>query len=121
MQKKKEHPLKIYFGVLQRKWFRFITLGSAFFIAALPVLAFAVLGIVAIVGFHGYGDAARTLYGDMMLFMLICIPLIALISGPATMGATYVLRNYAREQHAWGLSDMLEKSSKNYFGNYTNS
>ncbi len=120
VKKEKKSPVKIYFGVLKRKFFRFITLGSVFFIAILPVVVFMVFGVVAMLSFHISGaketmEGVKSIYGYSMVWMAICIPLIALISGPATMGATYVLRNYAREKHAWGLSDMLEKASKNYF------
>ncbi|MBR3942526.1 MAG: hypothetical protein IKJ55_04140 [Clostridia bacterium] len=120
VKKGKQSPLKIYFGVLKRKFFRFITLGSVFFVSVLPMIVFAVFGMMAMYSFHLSGaketmEGVRSLYGYCMVWMAICVPLIALISGPATMGATYVLRNYAREKHAWGLSDMLEKASKNYF------
>ena len=40
--KQKEPPVKVFFGVIQRKWFRFVMLGSVYFVAALPLLAFAV-------------------------------------------------------------------------------
>lgn len=112
--KQKEPPVKVFFGVIQRKWFRFVMLGSVYFVAALPLLAFAVFALFGMYAFHTSPVSGATVYGNMLQFMLVCIPLIALISGPATMGITYVLRNYAREQHSWGISDLLEKASKNY-------
>lgn len=114
VSKEKEAPIKVYFGVIQRKWGRMIALGATQFVASLPVLAFAVFALFGMYAFHTRPVDGAIVYGNMLQFMLICIPLIALISGPATMGITYVLRNYAREQHSWGFSDMLEKASKNY-------
>lgn len=114
VSREKEHPVKIFFGVIQRKWFRFAMLGSIYFLSAIPVLAFAVFALFGMYAFHASPIEGATVYGNMLQLMLICIPLIALISGPATMGVTYVLRNYAREQHSWGISDLLEKASKNY-------
>ncbi len=34
--------------------------------------------------------------------------------GPVTAGFTYILRNYAREEHAWMLSDFFGKTKQNF-------
>lgn len=43
--------------------------------------------------------------------LFLCVPLVTL--GPAQAGFTYVLRNYAREEHAWVWWDFKEHALKN--------
>jgi len=45
-----------------------------------------------------------------ILYILCCIPLVTI--GPATAGFTYVLRNFAREEHAFVTSDFFEHGFK---------
>lgn len=47
-----------------------------------------------------------------LLYIIFCIPIITI--GPATCAMTYILRNYAREEHAFILSDFLEHFKKNF-------
>ncbi len=47
-----------------------------------------------------------------VLFFISCIPIITI--GPAMAGFTYVLRNFAREEHAWIWSDLKEHAFKNF-------
>ena len=48
-----------------------------------------------------------------LLFILACIPVITI--GPAIAGLTKVLRNYAREEHAFIWSDFWEAFKTNFF------
>lgn len=110
VEKKKEPALTVFFGIIQRKIWRLITLNLAYFITGLPTWLF-----MAAMGFGlYYFHSGRADYNVFLPWMLVLIPFIALISGPATMGATFVLRNFSREEHAWVLGDMFEKASKNY-------
>lgn len=47
-----------------------------------------------------------------MLYFLFCIPIVTI--GPATAGFTYVMRNFAREEHAFLWSDFFEQFKKNF-------
>ena len=47
-----------------------------------------------------------------IIYFLTCIPIVTI--GPATAGFTYVLRNFAREDHAWVVSDYFEHAFKNF-------
>ena len=110
VERRREKPLEIFFGVIQRKFWRFVTLNFLYLLAGLPTWIFMASGGFALMRFHAGG----TDFNFFFPIMLCCIPLIALISGPATLGATYVLRNFARERHAWIAADMFETASKNY-------
>ncbi|MBQ7936300.1 MAG: YesL family protein [Clostridia bacterium] len=47
-----------------------------------------------------------------MLYLLFCLPVVTI--GPATAGFTKVLRNYAREEHAFLWGDFIEAFKKNF-------
>jgi uncharacterized membrane protein YesL len=46
--------------------------------------------------------------------MWILIALSALLYGPATCGLTYILRNFARQEHAWTFSDFVSRAKSNF-------
>lgn len=46
------------------------------------------------------------------LYLLFCIPIVTI--GPATAGFTKILRNYAREEHAFIWGDFIETFKKNF-------
>ncbi len=47
-----------------------------------------------------------------MIYVLFCIPIVTI--GPATAGMTKILRNYAREEHAFVWGDFIETFKKNF-------
>ena len=47
-----------------------------------------------------------------LLYIAFCIPIITI--GPATAAMTKILRNYAREEHAFLWGDFLETFKKNF-------
>ncbi len=47
-----------------------------------------------------------------VLYVLFCIPIVTI--GPATAGFTKILRNYAREEHAFLWGDFIETFKKNF-------
>ncbi len=47
-----------------------------------------------------------------LLFVVSCIPIVTI--GPATAGVTKLLRNYAREEHAFIWGDFIETAKKNF-------
>ena len=47
-----------------------------------------------------------------LLYIISCIPIVTI--GPATAGVTKLLRNYAREEHAFIWGDFIETAKKNF-------
>ena len=47
-----------------------------------------------------------------LLYIVSCIPIVTI--GPATAGVTKLLRNYAREEHAFIWGDFIETAKKNF-------
>lgn len=85
----------LYFELLGRKFFPLLKLNLLFLI---PVVIAAIL--VFILGTTG------------VVLYIACIPLILL--APFLGGLTYVTRNYAREEHAFILSDFLDTAKSNW-------
>lgn len=112
----------LFFELYFRKFWRFLTMNLCYFLVTLPMLAYVfylvngifadrlaesgtvlLAGVGFIVSFFSF--VPRVLY----------IPLLALsvlLYGPVTMGLTYVFRNFAREEHAWG-SDLWSRAWAN--------
>lgn len=58
---------------------------------------------------------AQVVNFDMSLRMFISLIFMVFCGmGPATAGLTYVLRNYAREEHVWLVSDMWQRTKSNF-------
>ena len=47
-----------------------------------------------------------------LIYILFCLPIVTI--GPATAGVTKLLRNYAREEHAFLWSDFIETFKQNF-------
>ncbi len=107
-----------------RKFWRFITFNIFYFLITLPMLAYVFYTI------NGYfADKPEATGGEIVLagigFLVsmfdfvpqwLYIPLLvlsALLYGPATMGLTYVFRNFSREEHAW-TSDFFSRALSNF-------
>lgn len=50
--------------------------------------------------------------GYITISLLVCVPIVTV--GPFQAGFTYILRNFAREEHAFILSDFVKQSKKNW-------
>lgn len=117
-----KHPLIVFFEIYFRKFFRFVTLNAMYFIITLPALLYFYLI------FNGYalrilGDEFTDLMPGVGFFagLVVSLPravqigaliISVLLYGPAKMGMTYMLRNFAREEHAW-TSDFFARAKAN--------
>lgn len=111
-------PFIVFFEILQRKFWNFIKVNLMFLIFNIPALIF---GMFVLIFFFPniLPDALKdseTLLSDVMLkfiflTLMMCIPMVT--TGPAQAGFTYIMRNYAREEHAFIWSDFKETAIKN--------
>lgn len=124
----KKHGFFTFWEIFGRKIWRFITMNLIYFVITFPMLMYVYFTI------NGYfADYFGTEYfneniQDMMLgvgffatligyvptylyvpFLIISV----ILYGPATMGMTYMLRNFAREEHAW-TSDFFSRALSNF-------
>lgn len=111
-------PFIVFFEILQRKFWNLVKINMMFLIFNLPAL---ILGMLVMIMFfpnifpEALNDPDVLLSDTMLKFILlsiiICIPMVTV--GPAQAGFTYIMRNYAREEHAFLWGDFKETALKN--------
>ena len=111
-------PFIVFFEILQRKFWNLIKVNIMFLIFNIPAL---ILGMFMLVFFFPniIPDALSNtdmLVSDLLLkfillTLMMCVPMVTV--GPAQAGFTYIMRNYAREEHAFLWSDFKETALKN--------
>lgn len=108
---KKKGPF-LYIELFWRKIGKLVQANMIYFLTSLPVfllyhfLSFSVLASV----FNGIPLEIVT------QFSVIVALLVGILwgTGPMSAGFSYILRNFAREEHAWVFSDMFEKAKENF-------
>ena len=108
----------VFFEILQRKFWNLIKVNLLFLLFNIPAL---ILGMFVMLAFFptilpDAFESAGNLINDtiikfMLLTLMMCVPMIT--TGPAQAGFTYILRNYAREEHAFIWSDFKDNALKN--------
>ncbi|MBQ6998591.1 MAG: YesL family protein [Clostridia bacterium] len=111
----------LFFELLGRKFSKLIPLNLMYFITLLPLI----FGVILSVTFNPQILSGGNIYaenlgklpififtGDIIGLALIIVSIF--VTGPATCGFTYVLRNMQRQEHTWILSDFREQFAKNY-------
>ena len=126
--------IPIFFEVLFRKLWNFCKINVLYLIVSLPVIAILVImsGIVSVPLTEAIKPALSNVLGDlnssdqaslissmvwfdMLVRFIVTILFIVFFGmGPATAGLTYILRNYAREEHAWIWSDFWRNLWSNF-------
>lgn len=115
-----------FWELVGRKFFRLVAFNLFYFICLLPLIV-AVYGLfytwLAALSGVGPDEAVNLPVLPGMLSLLytyvpsvLHIPLLVislLIYGPVTMGLTYILRNFVREEHAW-TSDFFSRALSNW-------
>lgn len=111
----------IFFEILWRHAFQIIGINFIYFVITLPLFLFLFMYIFQSMGIGVDIIAKNSLFKVSSVFFnfnpLIkwgLIILSGILYGPATCGLTYVMRNFAREEHTWPYSDFVEKSYKNF-------
>lgn len=130
-------PFAKFFGVLGRKFWKIVTINLFYIVTNLPaiIVAFFVSTIVMTAVFPGLsmetlnelwdpsmlgeGQTAEQLSATILLGLNFLVAATAVglgfvVVGPSHAGATYLLRNYSREEHAFVWSDFWEHAKKNW-------
>ncbi len=115
-----------FFELVGRKFFRLITFNLFYLVCMLPiVIAFYNLLYTWLLELSGIAegeavilpvlaDLFRVIYTFVPQFLHIPLLVVSIILyGPITMGFTYVLRNFVREEHAW-TSDFFSRAFSNF-------
>ncbi|WAM32929.1 YesL family protein [Caldicellulosiruptor morganii] len=113
----------VFFEVLARKFWKLCWLNILYFLVSLPVLVvlYLLIGSYLIPVMESATKGVQNLKDiqTVQSFLINAISLLLLSGfmvfgiGPTTAGFTYVVRNFAREEHAWVTSDFFEHLKKN--------
>jgi uncharacterized membrane protein YesL len=103
----------VFFEIFSRKFWNLVKINMMFTIFNLP----AILAVLFVSQVFIQKTVTDDIFADFVIkFILgsafLCIPLVTV--GPAQAGFTYLLRNYAREEHAFIWSDFKEHAMKNF-------
>ena len=112
----------LFFQVFKERFFDLIKVNFLQLIFWIPFLLWTVLNITAIQSIdvsvlEGQENAGTqilsTMSGYMVMWLAGLIPCI-LITGPSSAGSAYLMRNWARDQHAFLFSDFKDAFKSNW-------
>ena len=131
----KQSKLSIFFEILPRKMWNLFKANILYLLTSLPTLfvTMIVVGILSsritesmmpmianYLNLSGVDMANADFVNSVVIVDLILRAIVAFLfmvilgQGPATAGITYILRNYAREDHAWMLGDWWKHTKNNF-------
>lgn len=107
---------QLFGEVLKVRWSAMFGVNLLYMVIWLPAIIWTMLNLVTL--YTMLSDTAGTFTGDDILgmfatYLLIMIPCVA-ITGPFNAGVTYVLRNWARDEHSFVLSDFKDAVKANW-------
>ena len=97
---------ELFGAVLKVRWSGLVGVNLLYLVIWIPAILWTVLNLMAGVLSDGTGALMTT-------YMLGLFPCIA-ITGPFNAGVTYVLRNWARDEHSFVLSDFKDTVKENW-------
>ena len=109
--------LQLFGAVLKVRWSSLIGINLLYLVAWLPAIVWTGINVITLSA-TAAGNALSALTREDMpglisMWLLILVPCIA-ITGPFNAGVTYVLRNWARDQHSFVLSDFRDAVKGNW-------
>lgn len=108
----KKKGIFLYLELFFRKFWLLIKANMLYFAVSLPVMAIYNFIIINAVSAVLPSDAQDMSWQLSLVFTAILSILWG--TGPVTGGYVYLLRNFAREEHAWLISDFFEKSKETF-------
>lgn len=109
----KEGRFKLFSVVLQVRFWKLIQLNLLYSIFWVPFFFVIYSHLMAMTQVIENGELVTFLPGFWSSLLTLLIPCL-IILGPATAGATYIIRNWARDVHAWLWSDFKDAWKKNW-------
>ena len=108
----KKKGIFLYFELFFRKFWLLMKVNMLYFLVSLPVMAaYNFILINALSAFLPEDAMSASWHASIVLTAIVTILWGA---GPITGGFVYILRNFAREEHAWIVSDFFEKSKETF-------
>lgn len=107
---------ELFFTVFKVRWSALTGVNLLYLIFWIPAILWTGYNLMAVVGMQAAeaGTYVREDYmGIAMTWLMVLFPCIA-ITGPFNAGVTFVLRNWARDQHSFILSDFRDAVRNNW-------
>jgi len=117
-----KNRISLFFLVLKDHFFDLIKVNTLQVVFWLPFLIWTFMnaGLIqsidaeaVLAGENGSGSLLDTLAMYLFTWLIGCVPCIA-ITGPSSAGAAYIMRNWARDQHAFLFSDFKDAFKGNW-------
>ena len=102
---------ELFFTVLKVRWGQLVGLNLLYLVFWLPAIAWTALNLAALNSAALSGQEG--LSGIVATWLLLLAPCIA-VTGPFNAGITYVLRNWARDEHSFVWSDFWQAVRNNW-------
>ena len=101
--------------VLKVRWSGLFGVNLLYMVTWIPAIAWTFINVLALYNLLNAetGVSADDVVGLMNTWLMVMIPCIA-ITGPFNAGVTYVLRNWARDEHSFVLSDFKDALKANW-------
>ena len=104
---------QLFGEVLKVRWSQMVGLNLLYLLIWLPAIIWSMLNVVTIYSQLAGGAETANVSGIVMTWLMLLAPCIA-ITGPFNAGVTFVLRNWARDQHSFMLSDFWDAVKANW-------
>ena len=106
----------LFFEIFFEKFFKLLTLNFLYFVTLIPLIVGINFSVAISPYIKTFSDILKyppivftpTIPGVILLVVS------AFITGPATAGFTYVIRNMQRREHTWIFTDFFKQFKKNY-------
>ena len=110
-----KNRLALFGEVLKVRWSSLFGVNLLYMIAWIPAIVWTFINILALYNLLNAepGAVPGDVGGLLNTWLLILAPCIA-ITGPFNAGVTYVLRNWARDEHSFVLSDFKDALKANW-------
>jgi len=109
--------VKLFFDALKIRWSAMVGLNLLYIAFWLPAILWTGVNFLTleqmIASAQSTAEAAQQASALVFTFLIVLWPLVAL-TGPATAGISFVLRNWARGEHSFPASDFFEYFRKNW-------
>ena len=119
---KKQSGIILFLKIFFRKFWKFAAVNFIYFLVTLPVLLQMYLSfngfLAEVIGeeglnfLPGLGIYAAVIVNFPPVLMNVLMVVSIILYGPVKMGMTYILRNFACEDHAW-FSDLFSRAKSN--------
>ncbi len=103
---------QLFAEVFKVRWSALFGVNLLYMVAWIPTIAWTVLNAMALVNLPESATADEV-SGLLFTWLLVMIPCIA-VTGPFNAGVSFVLRNWARDEHSFVLSDFKDAVKANW-------